>query len=46
MRLGVPRVLVLAAAVKDLTYGLRTNVLGVAHMAHAASEATTGIEPV
>jgi integrase len=44
--LGRPRLDDLAAAVKDLTYGIRTNVLGVAERAHTALEATTGIEPV
>jgi site-specific recombinase XerD len=44
--LGRPRLDDMVAAVKDATYGVRTNVLGVAQMAHTALEATTGIEPV
>ena len=36
----------MAAAVKNASYGVRTNVLGVAQMARMASKATTGIEPV
>ncbi len=44
--LGRPRLDDLAAAVKNLTYGVRTNVLGVSQTAHTALEATTGIEPV
>jgi integrase/recombinase XerD len=44
--LGRPRIDDMVAAVKDATYGVRTNVLGVAQMARMASKATTGIEPV
>lgn len=44
--LGRPRLDDMVAAVKDATYGVRTNVLGVAQMAQTASKATTGIEPV
>ncbi len=44
--LGLPRLDDLAAAVKDAGYGVRTNVLGVAELAHTARKATTGVEPV
>jgi site-specific recombinase XerC len=44
--LGRPRLDDMVAAVKDATYGIRTNVLGVAQMAQRPSKATTGIEPV
>ncbi|HYM54333.1 MAG TPA: site-specific integrase [Solirubrobacteraceae bacterium] len=44
--LGRPRLDDMVAAVKGATYGVRTNVLGVAQMARRASKATTGIEPV
>jgi integrase/recombinase XerD len=44
--LGRPRLDDMVTAVKDVTYGVRTNVLGVAQMARMASKATTGIEPV
>jgi integrase/recombinase XerD len=44
--LGRPRLDDMVAAVKDATYGVRTNVLGVAQMARRPSKATTGIEPV
>ena len=36
----------MVAAVKDATYGIRTNVLGVPQMVQTARKATTGIEPV
>jgi integrase/recombinase XerD len=44
--LGRPRLDDMVAAVKDATYGIRTNVLGVAQMAQIPHKATTGIEPV
>jgi integrase/recombinase XerD len=44
--LGRPRLDDVVAAVKDTTYGTRTNVLGVAEGVHTGLEATTGIEPV
>ena len=44
--LGRPRLDDMVAAVRDATYGMGTDVLGVAQMAHTALEATTGIEPV
>ena len=44
--LGHPRLDDLVAAVRDVRYGVRTNVLGVAESLHTALEATTGIEPV
>jgi len=44
--LGRPKLDDMVAAVKDATYGVRTNVLGVAQMAHRPSKATTGFEPV
>jgi len=44
--LGRPRLDDMVAAVKDATYGVRTNVLGVAEKLHTGLEATTGIEPV
>ena len=44
--LGRPRLDDLVAAVRDVRYGVRTNVLGVAETLHTALEATTGIEPV
>jgi integrase len=44
--LGRPRLDDMVAAVKDATYGMRTNVLGVAQMAQIPLKATTGIEPV
>ena len=44
--LAGPRLDELVAAVRKATYGVRTNVLGVAQMARMASKATTGIEPV
>lgn len=44
--LGRPRLDDMVAAVKDATYGVRTNVLGVAQTACMASKATTGVEPV
>jgi integrase/recombinase XerD len=44
--LGRPRLDDMVAAVKDATYGVRTNVLGVAQLAQIPLKATTGIEPV
>jgi integrase/recombinase XerD len=44
--LGRPRLDDMVAAVKDASYGVRTNVLGVAETVQTALEATTGIEPV
>jgi site-specific recombinase XerD len=44
--LGRPRLDDLVAAVADASYGIRTNVLGVAESLHGGPEATTGIEPV
>ncbi|MGA2321992.1 MAG: tyrosine-type recombinase/integrase [Solirubrobacteraceae bacterium] len=44
--LGRPRIDDLVAAVQKATYGVRTNVLGVAQMALVPHKATTGIEPV
>lgn len=44
--LGCPRIDDMVAAVKDATYGVRTNVLGVARIAQIPFKATTGIEPV
>jgi integrase len=44
--LGRPRIDDMVAAVKDATYGVRTNVLGVVQMAQIPCKATTGIEPV
>jgi site-specific recombinase XerC len=41
-----PRLDHMVAAAKDATYGVRTNVLGVAEKLHRGLEATTGIEPV
>lgn len=36
----------MAKAVQDVTYGIRTNVLGVADTLQIGLKATTGIEPV
>ena len=36
----------MVAAVRGVTYGARTNVLGVAEDLHIRLEASTGIEPV
>ena len=44
--LGRPRLDDVVAAVRDATYGVRTNVLGVADGLQKGLEATTGIEPV
>jgi len=44
--LGRPRLDDMVAAVKDATYGIRTDVLGIAQMAQIPLKATTGIEPV
>jgi hypothetical protein len=44
--LGRPRIDDMVAAVKDATYGTRTNVLGVADTLQIGLKATTGIEPV
>jgi integrase/recombinase XerD len=44
--LGRPRLDDMVAAVKDATYGVRTNVLGVAEDLQIGLKATTGIEPV
>ncbi len=44
--LGRPRLDDMVAAVKDATYGIRTNVLGAAQTAQIGLKATTGIEPV
>ncbi len=44
--LGRPRIDDMVAAVQKATYGIRTNVLGVAEMAQIPLKATTGIEPV
>jgi integrase len=44
--LGRPRLDDMVAAVQKATYGVRTNVLGVAQMAQIPLKATTGIEPV
>jgi site-specific recombinase XerD len=44
--LGRPRLDDMATAVKNATYGIRTNVLGVADTLQIGLEATTGIEPV
>jgi site-specific recombinase XerD len=44
--LSRPRLDDLVSAVKDATYGVRTDVLGVAERLHKGLEATTGIEPV
>ena len=44
--LGRPKLDDMVAAVKDATYGVRTNVLGVAQLAQIPLKATTGIEPV
>jgi integrase len=44
--LAGPRIDDMVAAVRKATYGVRTNVLGVAQMAQIPLKATTGIEPV
>jgi site-specific recombinase XerD len=44
--LAGPRIDDMVAAVRKATYGIRTNVLGVAQMAQIPLKATTGIEPV
>ncbi|HEV3094052.1 MAG TPA: tyrosine-type recombinase/integrase [Solirubrobacteraceae bacterium] len=44
--LGRPRLDDMVTAVKNATYGIRTNVLGVADTLQIGLEATTGIEPV
>jgi site-specific recombinase XerD len=44
--LGRPRLDDLIVAVRSVSYGTRTNVLGVAETLQKALEATTGIEPV
>jgi site-specific recombinase XerD len=44
--LGKPRLDDMVAAVRTASYGVRTNVLGVAESLVSALEATTGIEPV
>jgi integrase/recombinase XerD len=44
--LGSPRLDDIVSAVRGATYGMRTNVLGVAETLKTALEATTGIEPV
>jgi integrase/recombinase XerD len=44
--LGHPRLDDMATAVKNATYGIRTNVLGVAEDLQIGLKATTGIEPV
>ena len=44
--LGRPRLDDVVAAVRNLSYGTRTNVLGVTASLQKALEATTGIEPV
>jgi integrase/recombinase XerD len=44
--LGSPRLDDMVMAVKNATYGIRTNVLGVAEDLHIGLKATTGIEPV
>ncbi len=44
--LGRPRIDDMLAAVQKATYGVQTNVLGVAQIAQIAFKATTGIEPV
>ncbi len=44
--LSRPRIDDIVAAVRDLSYEKRTNVLGVAETLKTALEATTGIEPV
>jgi integrase/recombinase XerD len=44
--LGRPRLDDIVAAVRSVSYGTRTNVLGVAGTLKTALEATTGIEPV
>jgi integrase len=44
--LGKPRLDDMVAAVRGVSYGMRTNVLGVAERLVTGPEATTGIEPV
>ena len=44
--LGRPRLDDMATAVKNASYGIRTNVLGVADTLQIGLKATTGIEPV
>jgi site-specific recombinase XerC len=44
--LGRPRLDDMVAAVRGVTYGVRTNVLGVAEDLQIGLKATTGIEPV
>jgi hypothetical protein len=44
--LGRPRLEDMLGAVKDATYGIRTNVLAVAQKPQIPLKATTGIEPV
>ncbi|MGI9185773.1 MAG: hypothetical protein ACR2GZ_12590 [Solirubrobacteraceae bacterium] len=44
--LGRPRLDDIVAAVKNVSYETRTNVLGVSETLRKALEATTGIEPV
>ncbi|MEO6857672.1 MAG: tyrosine-type recombinase/integrase [Solirubrobacteraceae bacterium] len=46
MYLGRPRLDDIVAAVKNVSYETRTNVLGVSKSLQKALEATTGIEPV
>jgi hypothetical protein len=43
---GRPRLDDMVAAVRDATYGIRTNVLGVPQKTLTARKATTRIEPV